>query len=138
MDTTKIMGGGPDPASSFLSYVYGQYVTSGTFWGMIILVFLLLWVARTFIFDNKNIKWATARSWLYPAVFFGVTVFVVWLKSEVDFSLDKKYFSDWFETVGVVSICYTAFGHKLVTWLSGISTKAWGLSAGTDINPGKG
>jgi len=127
MDSIKSSGGG-DIASSFFGFIWDNYITSGSFWGIIILVFLFLWIGRVFIFDNKNIKWVSARSWLYPAYFFIVIVFCVWLKNDAVFT-GKKYIADLMTTTGVIAICYVAFGHKLVGWLSKISGERLGLTA---------
>lgn len=128
MDTLKAHGGG-DVASLFFNFIWDNYITAGSFWGIIILVFLFLWIGRVFLFDNKNIKWLSARSWVYPLYFFVIIIFCVWLKNESVFA-GKKYISDLLTTSGIIAVCYVAFGHKLVGWLSKISGERLGLSAG--------
>jgi len=130
METEKLSGGG-DIASSFLNFIWDSYISSSSFWGIIILVFLFLWIGRVFIFDNKNIKWVSSRSWLYPAYFFIIIVFSVWLKNDAEFT-GKKYISDLMTTTGVIAVCYVAFGHKLIGWLSKISGDRLNLTANYD------
>ena len=133
MDTIKSMttgtSGGGDIASAFTNFIWNNYISSAGFWGIIILVFLFLWIGRVFLFDNKNIKWLDARGWVYPLYFFVIIIFCVWLKNENPFG-GKKYISDLLTTAGVIAVCYVAFGHKLVAWLSKISGERLGLTAG--------
>jgi hypothetical protein len=116
-DSVGMGGGAGDPASSFLAYLMHDYVTSPLFQSMILVIFLLLWIARVFIFDNKNIKLNTT-SWFYPLMYFVIVAFVVWLKGGIEFVSFKKYLSDFITQIAATSFLYMIFGHKLIAWAS--------------------
>lgn len=129
LKTTGLSGGGGDPASSFLNFIWHNYISSGDFWGIILIVFLLMWLGRTFIFDNKNLK-INSKSWFYPLCFFSIIIISVWLKSQAVPEFSRSYISDLLITMSVIAICYTAFGHKLLVWASKWATERLGLAAG--------
>ena len=129
MDTLHTGGADFNPATSFVNYIWGNYISSGAFWGTMIIVFLFLWIGRTFLFDNKNIK-LNSTSWFYPLFFFIICFFAVLLKQTISPAISREYFADLFQTVSVICMCYVAFGHKLVTWLSNLSVERLGLKEG--------
>lgn len=122
MDSLKTFT--PEPALDIWSYFFGflrdNYLSNPVFWGSIILVFLIMYVLRLLVFDNKLVK-LNAKSWFYPITMIVVIMFVVWIKNEAAFVFSKKYIGDFLTTAGAVALLYMAFGHKLLAKLSEIT-----------------
>lgn len=108
-----------NPLEFIWSFLSHQYFTNPAFWACIFLVLFLMFVARVFIFDNKNLK-INATSWGYPAIFLFIVLAVSWLEDTGTFAFSRAYFSNLLVTCAGVFTIYTAFGHKLLIWLSSL------------------
>lgn len=140
MDTTKQLAQQTgDPASAFVSFLWNNYISNPVFLSMILVVFVLLWVVRTFVFDNKSIKWANDRSWSYPLTFLCIVAFVVWLKGGLVYESFKQYLADFITQLSATLFIYFIFGHKLIKW--GGNWAAGKLNLNEDkepeVDPGK-
>lgn len=140
MDTTTIikqtaMQTG-DPASAFLSFLWVNYVTNPLFLSMVLVVLVLLWISRMFVFDNKNIK-LNDKGWFYPAVLLFIIAFVVWLKGGLVFNDVKQYLADFVTQLSATLIVYTIVGHRLVKAGGMAGAIYFGLNEKKAIEEGK-
>lgn len=138
MDTVnKVAQQTGDPASAFVSFLWNGYLSNPVFLSMILVIFILLWVARTFVFDNKNLKWATDRSWLYPLTFVVIVAFVVWLKADIAYLGFKQYIADFITQLSAALFIYFVIGHRIVKWAGNWAAGKLNLNElpGTDIKP---
>lgn len=122
-----------DPASAFISFLWANYVSSPAFLSMILVVFVLLWIMRTLVFDNKGIKWAESNGWAYPTSFILIVAFVVWLKGGIEFATFKQYLADFITQLSATLFIYLIIGHRLVKWAGNWAAEKMGLNK--DIPP---
>jgi len=132
MDTTKqIAMQTGDPASAFISFLWTNYLSNPVFLSMILVVFVLVWIARVFIFDNKNIK-LNDRSWFYPLIFIGIVALVVLLKGGIIFQSVMQYMADFVTQLSATIFLYLLFGHKLIKKAGEWGAKEMGLDKPKD------
>ena len=93
---------------------------------MILAILVLLWIARVFIFDNKNIK-MNEKSWFYPLLFIFIVASVVWLKGGIEFTSFKQYLNDFLTQFSATVIVYFIIGHQAIKWLSEKTAKKLNL-----------
>lgn len=143
MDTTKtaidIAQKTGDPASAFISFLWVNYISNPVFLSMILVVFILLWVARVFVFDNKSIKW-TAQGWAYPLAFIVIVAFVVWLKADIAYNGFKQYLADFITQLSATLFIYFVIGHRIVKWAGNWGAGKLGLNDDlkADVNSDNG